>query len=94
MSVIPILILISLALALVFLGGFIWAVRSGQYEDTYTPSLRMLLEDAGQPVARAHGDLPENVFRKAGGNAAPPPASRSDESNGAAVTTKSKLRKL
>ena len=71
MSVIPILILISLALALVFLGGFIWAVRSGQYEDTYTPSLRMLLEEAGQPAARAHGDLPENVFRKAGGNAAP-----------------------
>jgi cbb3-type cytochrome oxidase maturation protein len=33
-----------------FLGAFIWAVRSGQYEDTCTPSLRLLLRDtAAQP---------------------------------------------
>lgn len=44
MSVIVILILVSLTIALVFLGGFIWAVRSGQYEDTCTPSMRMLTE--------------------------------------------------
>ena len=49
MSVIVILILVSLTIALVFLGGFIWAVRSGQYEDTYTPSMRMLAErDTGR----------------------------------------------
>jgi cbb3-type cytochrome oxidase maturation protein len=45
MSVILILILASLALAATFLAGFIWAVRSGQFEDTHTPSLRMLLDD-------------------------------------------------
>ena len=28
-----------------FLGAFIWAVRSGQYEDTCTPSMRLLLEE-------------------------------------------------
>jgi cbb3-type cytochrome oxidase maturation protein len=28
-----------------FLGAFIWAVKSGQYEDTYSPSVRMLFED-------------------------------------------------
>jgi cbb3-type cytochrome oxidase maturation protein len=44
MSVIVLLILVSLTIALVFLGGFIWAVRSGQYEDTCTPSMRMLTE--------------------------------------------------
>jgi len=50
MSVIAILILVSLSLALVFLGGFIWAVRSGQFEDTFTPSLRVLSEDEpGKP---------------------------------------------
>jgi cbb3-type cytochrome oxidase maturation protein len=45
MSVIIILILASLAVALLFLLAFIWAVRSGQYEDTFTPSLRVLAED-------------------------------------------------
>jgi len=47
MSVILILILASLALAFAFLGGFIWAVKSGQFEDTCTPSMRILAEDAG-----------------------------------------------
>lgn len=45
MSVILLLILASLAVALVFLAGFIWAVRSGQYEDTLTPSMRVLTEE-------------------------------------------------
>ena len=45
MSVVVILILASLAVALLFLAAFIWAVRSGQYEDTLTPSLRVLTED-------------------------------------------------
>jgi len=46
MNVIIILILASLAVALIFLIGFIWAVRSGQYEDTLTPSMRVLTEDS------------------------------------------------
>ncbi len=45
MSVILILILASLAVAGLFLGGFIWAVRSGQFEDTCTPGMRVLSED-------------------------------------------------
>jgi cbb3-type cytochrome oxidase maturation protein len=45
MSVIILLILASLVVALLFLAGFIWAVRSGQYEDTLTPSMRVLTED-------------------------------------------------
>ena len=48
MSVIFILILVSLALAGTFLLGFIWAVRNGQFEDTFTPSLRILTEDEKQ----------------------------------------------
>jgi cbb3-type cytochrome oxidase maturation protein len=45
MSVILILILASLTLAGLFLAGFIWAVKSGQFEDTCTPSMRILTED-------------------------------------------------
>jgi cbb3-type cytochrome oxidase maturation protein len=45
MNVILILILVSLALALTFLVGFVWAVKSGQFEDTCTPSLRLLSEE-------------------------------------------------
>jgi cbb3-type cytochrome oxidase maturation protein len=48
MSVILILILASLAIALTFLLAFIWAVRSGQFEDTCTPGMRVLGEDRGQ----------------------------------------------
>ncbi|MBK9140749.1 MAG: cbb3-type cytochrome oxidase assembly protein CcoS [Verrucomicrobia bacterium] len=49
MAVIVILILASLGLALTFLMGFIWAVRSGQYEDPQTPALRILTDDT-QPA--------------------------------------------
>jgi cbb3-type cytochrome oxidase maturation protein len=45
MSVLVLLILVSLAVATIFLGGFIWAVRSGQYDDTTTPSMRLLSEE-------------------------------------------------
>ena len=46
MSVIMLLIPVSLAIALFFLVGFVWAVRSGQYDDTETPSMRVLAEEA------------------------------------------------
>ncbi len=45
MSVLIILILVSLAVAIGFLVAFIWSVRAGQYEDDYTPSVRMLFDD-------------------------------------------------
>jgi cbb3-type cytochrome oxidase maturation protein len=45
MSVILILILASLGVAVAFLAGFIWAVSSGQFEDTCTPAMRILSED-------------------------------------------------
>lgn len=45
MYIMVLLILVSLMVALGFLGAFWWAVRSGQYEDDYTPSVRMLLDD-------------------------------------------------
>ena len=45
MIVILFLIPLSIALAAGFLAGIVWAVRSGQYEDTCTPSLRVLMDE-------------------------------------------------
>ncbi|MDH5365789.1 MAG: cbb3-type cytochrome oxidase assembly protein CcoS [Cyclobacteriaceae bacterium] len=45
MLIIVALILISVSVALIFLGAFFWAVKSGQYDDTYSPSVRMLFDD-------------------------------------------------
>lgn len=45
MNVILILIAVSLSVAFLFLAGFIWAVRSGQFEDTCTPSMRVLADE-------------------------------------------------
>ncbi|WP_027003237.1 cbb3-type cytochrome oxidase assembly protein CcoS [Hugenholtzia roseola] len=53
MSAILILILVSLLVALGFLAAFLISVRGGQYEDTYTPSLRILLEDEPKHANRS-----------------------------------------
>ena len=45
MEVMYLLIAFSLLIASGFLLAFIWAVRSGQYDDRYTPSVRMLMDD-------------------------------------------------
>lgn len=55
MKIILLLILISLLVALGFLAAFFWAIRSGQYEDEYTPSIRILLDD---DVPSAQDDNP------------------------------------
>ena len=45
MSVIYVLLAISITVAIVFFIAFVFSVKSGQYDDTYTPSVRMLFED-------------------------------------------------
>jgi cbb3-type cytochrome oxidase maturation protein len=45
MSALYIMIFASLMVALGFLGAFIWSVRKGHYDDDYTPSIRILLDD-------------------------------------------------
>ena len=46
MNILFVLIGISISMAIVFLVLFVWSVKSGQYEDDYTPSVRMLFEDS------------------------------------------------
>jgi cbb3-type cytochrome oxidase maturation protein len=45
MAVILILVTLSMIVAGSFLGAFLWAVKSGQYDDTYSPSVRMLFDE-------------------------------------------------
>lgn len=45
MSVIYFLICISVVVAGIFLFLFIRSVKSGQFDDAYTPSVRMLFDD-------------------------------------------------
>lgn len=45
MNIIYFLIGCSVLLALIFLAAFFWAQRSGQNDDLYTPSMRILLDD-------------------------------------------------
>ena len=45
MSIIYVLITVSVLVAIIFFVAFIYSVKKGQYDDTYTPSVRMLFED-------------------------------------------------
>ena len=45
MSVILILIAFSILVAGLFLAGFLWSVKTGQFDDDVSPALRILFED-------------------------------------------------
>lgn len=45
MGVIYVLLTISLIVAIIFFIAFIVSIRNGQFDDDYTPSVRMLFED-------------------------------------------------
>ena len=45
MSALFIMIGASLLIAIGFLIAFIWSVKTNQYEDDYTPSVRMLFDN-------------------------------------------------
>ena len=68
MNILLMLILVSLALAVMALVAFLWAANSGQFEDTSTPSMRMLTDDPAPakpstPPER-HKPLPESCDKK------------------------------
>lgn len=56
MGIILLLITISITIALVFLGIFVWVLRTGQYDDTYTPSVRMLFENEKPSVNKTNNN--------------------------------------
>ncbi|PUZ26325.1 cbb3-type cytochrome oxidase assembly protein CcoS [Chitinophaga parva] len=44
MSVIILLLLASISVATLFLAGFLWSVKSGQYDDADSPPVRILFD--------------------------------------------------
>lgn len=45
MGIIYLMLIVSLVIALIFLVSFFWATKNGQFDDDYTPSVRILFED-------------------------------------------------
>ena len=45
MDMVYVLLPLSLILALGGLGAYLWSVKSGQYDDVDTPSIRMLFDE-------------------------------------------------
>jgi cbb3-type cytochrome oxidase maturation protein len=66
MGVLVLLIIVSVFVAGGFLLAFLWSVKSGQMDDDYTPSVRMLFDDEVTipvlPIIKVHGQ--ENVLGK------------------------------
>ena len=60
MSVIIILVIIGVIVAGIFLLGFIWAVKSGQYDDMYSPSVRLLFDDNNDITEENDTELTDN----------------------------------
>ncbi len=45
MAILFFLVLVSLVVASGFLLAYLWAARTGQFDDSYTPAVRMLFDD-------------------------------------------------
>jgi cbb3-type cytochrome oxidase maturation protein len=65
LSALFILIGISLFVAGSFLAAFLWSVSNGQYDDPYTPSVRMLFENEIQQNPEKI-DSPKQLKKNAG----------------------------
>ena len=77
MSVILVLVVFSVMLAGGFLAAFFWSVRNGQYDDTYSSSVRILFDD--DKPAKEDGlnfSAPSRLCGKIDGVETPDPASK------------------
>ncbi len=48
MGIIYLMLIVSLVIALFFLISFFWATKTGQYDDDYSPSVRILFDDEAE----------------------------------------------
>ena len=69
MTIIYMLLALSLFVAIIFFVLFIFSVKEGQYDDTYTPSVRMLFDDElvkenVKPKNEILNTLPKNTKKK------------------------------
>ncbi len=64
MSIIFVLIGLSLFVAIIFLAVFFWNVKNGQYDDDYTPSVRILFDDTKEKKDTQSEDKKDKVSSK------------------------------
>jgi cbb3-type cytochrome oxidase maturation protein len=50
------MLIVSLIIALFFIVSFLWATRSGQFDDDYTPSVRVLFDDENNQKSNKQTD--------------------------------------
>ena len=60
MNVLYILVPLAVLLAATAVGGFVWAVRKGQFDDVHTPAIRMLLDEDDVEPHEEQAPLPSN----------------------------------
>lgn len=56
------MLFVSLLIAMLFLGAYLWATKSGQFDDDYTPSVRMLFDDG--VIKKEEEKLEEAIISK------------------------------
>lgn len=61
MDIIFLMISVSIVIAVIFFVLFIKSVKSGQYDDLYTPSVRMLFEDEFSEKSNKTSDTKSNT---------------------------------
>jgi len=68
MSVIALLIIFSLLVAIIFLIAFIWSVKTGQYDDVHSPSVRILVDDTKRKSTQKTKNEEKNGDKNATGD--------------------------
>ncbi len=51
MGIIYLMLIVSFVIAIIFLLGFFWATKNGQFDDDYAPSVRILFEDEENEIS-------------------------------------------
>ncbi|GAA5036203.1 hypothetical protein GCM10011506_30980 [Marivirga lumbricoides] len=64
MNILIVLIAVSLLVATGFLIAFIWAVKSGQFDDASTPSFRILWDDTPQNTNNEENNKEKSIHNK------------------------------
>jgi cbb3-type cytochrome oxidase maturation protein len=64
MEIVYFILPIVISLALLFIAGFVWMTKNGQYDDLETPSHRILLDDQKVSVKTLNINPSINDFNK------------------------------
>jgi len=74
MNIMFLLIGVSMLAALLFLILYVWAVKTGQFEDMYTPSVRILFDDEAVLVDKMEKESTKKMKLEDGSNPSQQPA--------------------